>query len=191
MLSIWNELKRYTLDEQLKAFLSSKHSLVYIFKLKNTKDNKKFINRGFAEWDKNDMTPNINLYELVYVSKLHNIEIENVDSMLENILETFKVNRPDDYEANPITTSDVIGVHTQDMNIFRFMDSLGFVQIESDEFLLEINDLESSIEDGYDLIDDILNKLKNPISATKSDTHAKRKRKSLDYVFEEIKRKYR
>lgn len=189
MLSIWNELKRYTLEEQLKVFLSSKHSLVYIFKLKNTKDNKKFINRGFAEWDKNDMTPNINLYELVYVSKLHNIEIENVDSMLENILETFKVNRPDDYEANPITTSDVIGVHTQDMNIFRFMDSLGFVQIESDDFLPEMSDLESNIKKGYDLIDEIFNKIKNPISTT-SDTHAKRK-KSLDYVFEEIKRKYR
>ncbi len=189
MLSIWNELKKHTVEEQLKAFLSSKHSLVYIFKLKNIEDNKKFINRGFAEWDKNDMTPNINLYEPVYISKLHNIEMENIDLMLENIFKTFKENRPDDYEANPITTSDVIGMHTQDINIFRYIDSIGFVQVELEDFFPE--NLELSVEKGYDLIDEILNKLKNPISATKSDTHTKRKRKSLDYVFEEIKRKYR
>ena len=142
-------------QKQETAFQASTVDSYAIYQLRNIDENADIRFMG-SEWlQKQGLEPDRNNYELVYTGML--APEGSVTDKLDNLYETFNINRPVDFRGHSLSVSDVVALNQQGEISYHYVDNIGFRELAffgKDNYL---KPTELQTEDDYGMIDGIIN----------------------------------
>ena len=138
-----------------KAFLEGKGDSYAIYQLRQT-DAAREVRFMESDWmEKNGHPIEYENYEAVYFGDLP--RYGNTAEKLEQLFETFNMDRPADYTGHSLSISDIVAIRQSGVVSCHYVDSVGFKELPA--FLPEnyLKNAEVSMEDDYGMIDGIIN----------------------------------
>ena len=99
-------------------------------------------------------------YDTIYTGPI--VRTQDQAATLENLFETFNVNRPMDFTGHSLSVSDIVALKQDGVVSYHYCDSFGFQELPS--FMSEnyLKAAEMSMEDDYGMIDGIINNGQKP-----------------------------
>ena len=106
------------------------------------------------------LPPSPGNYDILYTGPI--ACAQNQSATLENLFETFNINRPGDFTGHSLSVSDIIALKQDGVVSYHYCDSVGFQELPG--FMSEnyLKAAEMSIEDDYGMIDGIINNGQKP-----------------------------
>ena len=155
-----------------KAFLEGKGDCFVIYQHRDT-DAAREVRFMDSEWmEKNGFPIEYDNYEAVYQGDLP--KYGDTSEKLEQLFETFNVDRPADFTGHSLSVSDIVAIRQNGVVSCHYVDSVGFKELPA--FLPEnyLKNAEVSMEDDYGMIDGIINNgpREEPTKPTVADLEA-------------------
>ena len=96
-------------------------------------------------------------YDAVYTGELPRMTKAGLVDLLETLYTKFNLNLPEDFTGHSLLVSDVVAIRRDGQVSAHYVDTFGFVRLDS--FLPEnpLKNVEMALEDDYGMIDGILN----------------------------------
>ena len=138
-----------------KAFLEGKGDSFAIYQLRQTEATRE-VRFMESDWmEKNGHPIEHENYEAVYSGVLP--RYGNTTEKLEQLFETFNMDRPADFTGHSLSISDIVAIRQSGVVSCHYVDSVGFKELPA--FLPEnyLKNAEVSMEDDYGMIDGIIN----------------------------------
>lgn len=87
------------------------------------------------------------IYELIYVGELSELQEQTEGETLEAIYEKFNIDHPEDYRGHSLSVSDIVVLHQNGENSAHFVDSFGFTGLpDFMQTLEEVKEQEAEID---------------------------------------------
>lgn len=153
----WDEVNgAASQEDRMTAFLESATDSYAILQLRRGEDTRDEQFASYARLQKMGKEPDIDHYEVVYVSALPSYS--NQTQMLEGLYEKFNIDHPSDFRGHSLSVSDIVALRVNGVVSSHYVDSYGFRSLS--EFICPENYLkaaEMSMEDDYGMLDGMIN----------------------------------
>lgn len=153
----WNDVHGEPMqEEKMTAFLENANDQYAILQLRRCDETalERFMSLQYLT--DQGMKPDIDHYEVVYVSDLP--VFENTVDLLEGLYTKFNMDRPEDFTGHSLSVSDIVALQQNSAVNCYYVDSIGFKELPG--FLKPENYLknaEMAMEDDYSMLDGIVN----------------------------------
>lgn len=128
------------------AFFYSKNNAYAIFQVKNGNDYKNVRFMSTNELNTLNIDIDANNYNLLYTDKLSTNFEENA---LAKIYDKFNLDLPKEFKGHSLSSSDIIGLKINDDISYHYVDSIGFKEIEKNNFVFKTT-FEKQVDNDYE-----------------------------------------
>jgi len=162
-----------------QAFLNNPADSYAIYQLKRNDEAADFAFMRYEWLESKGLKPDVDNYNIVYTGTLtaEGAPIEK----LEDLYQTFNINRPADFTGHSLSISDIVALKQDSVVSYHYVDSVGYRELPY--FNKKENPLKNAevlLEDDYGMIDGVINNApKQPQEQAKPKSIPKQKKEEI------------